>query len=210
MQRVVLVTDPMCSWCWGMTAEFERARQTNRNRVTFDLLLGGINTHGTQPIGDYGRRFLFKLWREVADTTGQTFGFVLPDAYVHNSTLPCVAVQAVRQISSEVPFDYLHELQRRFFATGEDITDRGLLTDAAVQFGIDRDEFRGAIEASITLESVRFQFDNARSFGTQALPSLLLEVDGKLQLLAGGFIDAEMLGTLLDARSVPSDAGAET
>ena len=72
--RIVLVTDPMCSWCWGMADEFNEAMSTLQEGVEFDLLLGGINTHGTQPIGAYGRRYLMRLWREVADTTGQLSG----------------------------------------------------------------------------------------------------------------------------------------
>jgi putative protein-disulfide isomerase len=195
--KVVMVTDPMCSWCWGMATDFENARRKLKETVPFDLMLGGINVHGTQPIGDYGRRFLMRLWREVADTTGQEFGFELPDEYVHNSVLPCLAVEAARDAGIDAAFELLHKLQYRFFVQGRDITDADLLVEEAQTVGIAPDVLRERSADPAYLARVRFQFDNAKQFGTQALPSLLVEKDGALQLLAGGYVDAPMLEELL-------------
>ena len=92
--KVYIVTDPMCSWCWGMAGAVEEAAHRLADQVTFELLLGGINTHATQPIGEFGRRHLMKLWQEVRETTGQRFGFELPEGLIYNSHLPCVAIEA--------------------------------------------------------------------------------------------------------------------
>ena len=197
MKRLVFVTDPMCSWWWGMANEFRKARAELDHLVEFDLMLGGINTHGSQPIGDYGRRFLMRLWREVADTTGQQFGFELPQEYVHNSVTACLAVEAVRQVNGVAPFDYLHTLQEQFFLRGRNITDIALLADLAEPFGVAENLLREMVQDPVILERVRFQFENAGAFGTNALPSLLIERDGALTLFAGGYMDASMLGELL-------------
>lgn len=197
LRRLVFVTDPMCSWCWGMATEFEAARAALAQRVEFDLMLGGINTHGTQPIGDYGRRFLMRLWRDVADTTGQEFGFKLPQEYVHNSVNACLAVEAARDISGSAPFVYLHAVQEQFFRYGQDITNLDLLAEVAEGCDIDPLALRNKIREPAMLERLRFQFDNAGAFGTNALPSLLIEREGVLTLFAGGYLDAAMLGDLL-------------
>lgn len=197
-RRVVFVTDPMCSWCWGMADEFAQAREDLSGQVEFDLLLGGINTDGTQPIGDYGRRFLRRLWQEVAATTGQQFGYKLPEEYIHNSSRSCLAIEVVREVLETPPFAYLDELQRLFFVQGADITSHALLRETAEAFGVAPDRFDTLMESPRLLGSVRFQFSHARSFGTQALPSLLIENEqGALQLLAGGYVDAQMLESLL-------------
>ncbi|MEM9623371.1 MAG: hypothetical protein AAF993_17100 [Pseudomonadota bacterium] len=182
-----------------MAAEFERARAQLADEIEFDLLLGGINTHGTQPIGDYGRRYLLRLWREVEETTGQKFAYRFPDEYVHNSTLPCVAIEAVRMLSGEVPFDYLHKLQTQFFLYARDLNDRGLLLDMAAQSGVPATDLEPLLDDSALLERVRFQFNHAGSFGTQALPSLLWQAHptAELQLFAGGYVDAQMLVELV-------------
>jgi len=180
-----------------MADEFNRARTQLARRVEFDLMLGGINTHGTQPIGDYGRRFLMRLWREVADTTGQEFGFTLPDVYVHNSALACMAIEVLREHLGEAPFDYLHALQAEFFRHGRNINDIELLGRIAEPYGVSRAELQSRVYQPGLQARVKFQFDHASAFGTNALPSLLIERGGKLQLFAGGYVDAAMLAELL-------------
>ncbi len=198
--HLVLVTDPMCSWCWGMADELHDAMAALGDEASFDLMLGGINTHSTQPIGAYGRRYLMRLWREVAETTGQRFGFALPDQYVHNSVRACLAVEAVRVLTDAPPFEFLRRVQEQFFVYGRDVTRESLLLWVAADMGLDTADVQLEMNKPALLERVRFQFDNASTFGTNAMPSLLLEADGRLQLFAGGYVDAAMLTTLLEAR----------
>ena len=98
-----------------MAGAVEEAAHQLRHEVTFDLLLGGINTHASQPIGEFGRKHLLKLWHEVHATTGQPFGFKLPDDFVYNSTVPCVAIEALRRRSGLAPFGFLHRLPQSLF-----------------------------------------------------------------------------------------------
>ena len=198
--KILIVTDPMCSWCWGMTPEVDRARAVLPE--AFDLLLGGINVHGTQPIGEFGRSHLMGIWREVQATTGQAFGFKLPTPLIYNSTLPCVAVQAVRQVIGVPPFDYLHLLQERFFVDGVDINDLDALTGAAIDCGVSRAAFVQAAGSERVRAEVQFQINTSRVFGTNALPSVLSEQKGDRRLLAGGYLNAEAL--LEFARHTPA------
>lgn len=198
LHHLVFVTDPMCSWCWGMAREFTKAREMLKGRVSFELMLGGINPHGTQPIGDYGRRFLMRLWQEVQATTGQEFGYQLPEEYIHNSTRTCVAIEAFRQISKVPPFEFLESLQQLFFMDAKNVTDETVLFEAAHAFGVDPEEMSRVMQVPAILERVRFQFNNAQTFGTQALPHLLIEgEDGALKLFGGGYMDAAMIESQL-------------
>ncbi|MFT7652809.1 MAG: putative protein-disulfide isomerase [Limisphaerales bacterium] len=196
--HLVFVTDPMCSWCWGMAGEFAKAREILKDRVTFELMLGGINPHGTQPIGDYGRRLMMRLWQQVEATTGQEFGYSLPDEYVHNSTRTCVAIEAFRQISDVPPFEYLELLQQLFFVDAINVTEETVLRKAAENCGVDPEELGRAMQTPAIVERVRFQFNNAQTFGTQVLPNLLIEGEGgALRLFGGGYMDAAMIESQL-------------
>ncbi|MFP6814173.1 MAG: DsbA family protein [Pseudomonadales bacterium] len=198
--KVIVVTDPMCSWCWGMAPDIEQAASRMDGEVEFDFLLGGINTHASQFIGDYGARHLFRIWHEVAATTGQSFGFRLPERLVYNSRLSCVAVHVVRRKFGTPPFGYLHRLQQAFFMEARNINDADVLADAAVDFGCEREAFLDALKDARLLEQVTDEFALSRGFGTNALPSVLWEVDGVRSLLAGGYADAEMLVELIEAK----------
>ena len=199
--KVLVVTDPMCSWCWGMSPEVEKTAQLLDDSFELDFLLGGINTHGTQPIGEFGRSHLFKIWHEVQATTGQQFGFKLPDSLVYNSTLPCLAVQVVREHLGKPPFGYLHRLQQLFFVEGRNINDVELVAEVAEDFGVSGDTVRRETSDERLKQTVSFEFSTSRGYGTNALPSVLWERDGARGLLAGGYLDSATLAELARHKS---------
>lgn len=180
-----------------MAAAVEEAAHALAGEVAFDLLLGGINTHATQPIGEFGRRHLMKLWQEVHTTTGAPFGFRLPGDFVYNSTLPCVAVEALRRRSGTAPFGFLHRLQQCFFVEGRNIADIEVLDWVAREFGWPAGELERELADPALRDAARAQFESARAYGTNALPNALLEIDGVRRLLFGGYADSQMMVTLI-------------
>jgi len=198
--KVLVVTDPLCSWCWGMAPAVEEAVARLGNAVSFDVLLGGINVHSTLPVGDYGHRLLLRIWREVAATTDQQFGYVIPDGMVYNSTRPCLAVAALRRALDRPPFGYLHRLQQRLFVEGQDITAPELLTATAAELGLSADIVAAGLDDPTLAAGLAREFSDSPSYGTNALPSVLVEDHGERRLLAGGYADAPMLESLIRAR----------
>jgi putative protein-disulfide isomerase len=190
---VLFVTDPLCSWCWGMADAIETVRREMTRDFDFDLILGGINIDSTQPVGSYGRRLMRRLWQDVAATTGQAFGEMPTVAYVHNSVPVCLALEHLRVVRSEPPFDALHELQRRFFTAGENTTDPDFLLGFLRHAGAHPDSFDQLVADGALQERLRFQFSMARGFGTEAMPSVLLRRGTDTRLIAGGYLDAQML-----------------
>jgi putative protein-disulfide isomerase len=201
---VVVVTDPLCSWCWGMAPAVEQVADRLGDRVRFELVLGGVNVDSTLPVGDYGRRLLMRIWQEVAATTGQSFGYRIPEGFVYNSVRACLAVAALRRASGRPPFGYLHRLQQLLFEQGMDINDPDVLAGAATELGFDDAAVRGAIDDEAALAALQAEFAGARVYGTQALPNVLTEWDGRRRLLAGGYVDAAMLEALIRARLTES------
>ncbi len=197
---VLVVTDPMCSWCWGMSAAVEEAAHQFSGEVAFDVLMGGINVHGTQPIGEFGRRHLKRIWEEVHEVTGQPFGFRLPEGIVYNSTLPCMAVEAIRRRTGSAPFGFLHRLQQALFVHGEDISEVATLSRIAQEFGWQRGELREELEDGALGAAVRAQFESSREYGTNALPSLLIEDAAGRALLLGGYADSTTIVETTRAR----------
>lgn len=198
--KVVVVTDPMCSWCWGMSPAVEEAAANLAGVVEFDLLLGGINTTTTRPVGEYARRYLMRVWREVQATTGQSFSFRVPDGLVYNSTAPCLALAAVRRASGRAPFGYLHRLQQLLFVEARDINDAQLLATTATEFGVAADVVRQGLADAALAAALRAELNQSRRHGTSQLPHVLIEQRGERSLLAGGYVDGPMLEALIRGR----------
>lgn len=189
-----------------MSAAVEEAAHELQGEVEFDLLLGGINTHATQPIGEFGRRHLLKLWHEVHDTTGQAFGFRLPDPFVYNSTLPCIAIEALRRRNDGVaPFGFLHRLQQCLFEEGRNINSAEVLDWVAQEFGWEPGELGAELDDLDLLGRARAQFESSRRYGTNALPNVVAEDAGARRLLFGGYVDSAMMVELVREafRAVP-------
>ena len=128
--KIIFVTDPMCSWCWGMADSIKEIHEKYKDKIELDLMLGGTNTESIDFMGDYGKKFLLQLWQEIHETTGKEFGFKLPKSYVHNSLLPCLAIELLKVEDLNKAFGLLYELQSLFFLKGLNINDMSLLLEA--------------------------------------------------------------------------------
>jgi putative protein-disulfide isomerase len=185
-----------------MAGAVEEAVHQLRQEVNFDLLLGGINTHASQPIGEFGRKHLLKLWHEVHATTGQPFGFKLPDEFIYNSTLPCIAIEALRRRSGLAPFGFLHRVQQCLFVEGRNISTPAVLDWVAQEFGWAEGELLAELTDPELRQLTREQFESSRNYGTNALPNVLLqqaelEHAAERRLLFGGYADSEMMVSLI-------------
>ncbi len=195
--KVLFVTDPMCSWCWGMASEIEHARRGATGEFEFDCLLGGINVGSSHPISDFARARLADIWRRVNRVTGAAFGAGLPGGdFVYNSLPACIAAEAIRELTQAPPFEFVHRLQRRFFVDGNDVANEACLAGEAAALGVDSAQFAQACRDTAIVARVHEGFAIAKSYGTAALPSVLLEVRGVRRLVAGGYVDAP---TLIDS-----------
>src|SRR5262245_60663644 len=198
-KRVLLVSDPLCSWCWAFTPEYEGAMRALDGRVEFDLLLGGINLGASQPLGDAAQVRFDRLWKQVTETTGQTFSHRLPPGFIYNSTRACIALHAYRSVTGAPPFEFLHVLQERFFGRGEDVTAPDLLADVACDLGVARDAFAAACADPLVETRTQQEFAESKRYGTNALPSVLIEDAKGRRLFAGGWMTTEQLTTDVEA-----------
>lgn len=52
--QVIFVTDPLCSWCWGMLPEMEKVKATLEPDIHFDLMMAGLQI-GKRQLVNYPR-----------------------------------------------------------------------------------------------------------------------------------------------------------
>ncbi|MFW6092543.1 MAG: DsbA family protein [Pseudomonadota bacterium] len=203
--KVLVVTDPLCSWCWGMSPAVEAVGARLAGEVELDIVLGGVNTSSTLPVGQYGRQLLRHIWREVEATTGQRFCYAVPEGFVYNSTVPCLAVAAARRALGRPPFGYLHRLQQLFFEQGRNTNDRDLLCRAADELGIPAGAVAEGLDDPEVAAALRADVADARAHGTSGLPNVVVERDGARSLLLGGYADAETLESMIRTRLAAAD-----
>lgn len=199
--RVIFVTDPICSWCWGTLPEVQQARLELSDHIEFDLMMGGLRVDNTIEINDYEYRRLQRLWHEVNATTGQNFCGVIPDGFRYNSEIPCRAVEVVRQASGEPPWDFFHNLQHAFYTDARNLSDVDVLSDIA---GFD---LAKQLDDPNIVNATRSQFGAAKAAAANALPSVLLDVGEGPRLLSGGYITVDFLVAEITHRTSARSTG---
>jgi protein-disulfide isomerase-like protein with CxxC motif len=180
-------------------AEAVATARAARPTVAFELVLGGINVHSTQPVGRYGRQRLTRLWAEVAEVTGARFaGAPSPEPFVYNSLFLCRVLEAARALDRAPPFGLLQALQTRFFAQGLNVTAEAELVACIEAAGHDSARVLALARSDEVAVRVARGFQLARAHGTHALPSVVLAAGNDRRLLAGGYVDAPTLIETID------------
>ena len=116
--KLLLVADPMCSWCYGfgkeMTSLLERLPE-----IELELVMGGLTAHATDILDEGGKRFRLSHWEKVEEQTGLPFnrdGLMNRTNFVYNSEAICRAVVATRIIApGSNLLEVFRALQRAFY-----------------------------------------------------------------------------------------------
>lgn len=193
--RITFVTDPLCSWCWGMLPEMFKVRERLTPEMDFDLLMAGLQVGAKRPLATRETRYLRKIWQEVEATTGQTFSGRLPedDDFIYHSEVPCRAVEAMRVHAGSPPWEFFHRLQEAFYVEARNLNDMAELLDLAEPWGVDRRWLADALGAETIIHATRQSFERASKLAAHALPTVLFELGDGPQLVCGGYATADYL-----------------
>lgn len=198
---VVFVTDPLCSWCWGMLPHMNAAREALAERAEFDLLLAGLQIGGTAGLSEFEGARLQRLWQKVADATGQVFSGQLPSdpAFLYHSELACRAVEAMREITASTPWGFFEAIQRAFYLDARNPCSFSVLAELADGVCTPA-ELESAIRSPQVRQATHAGFERAKALGAHALPTVLLDTGEGPRLVCGGFATASYLIPDLSSR----------
>lgn len=201
---VTLMTDPICSWCWGTLPEILKVKAVLGDRLDFQLRCAGLQVGSAKPLSDEHKAQLLHLWRQVAETTGQQFAFELPtDAtFIYHSELACRSLTIARQQLGTEPWDIFHAMQEAFYVHARNLGDLNNLFELLAPTDISLEEFEQAINDEEIVTLTRQEFAWCKDRAIQALPTVFLDTGNGPDLICGGYATAEYLIEDLNARLV--------
>ncbi|MCA9420619.1 MAG: DsbA family protein [Nitrospira sp.] len=174
-KSLIYVVDPMCSWCWGFSPVIEEIVRQFQDRVTIEVLLGGLRPGNTERFDERRRAYILSHWHAVHERTGQPFNFDFqPEpSFIYDTEPPSRALIVVRQLAPDKEFPFLKSVQEAFYVRNEDVTREKVLADLAGSQNIDRGRFLAGFKNSAIKQSVWGEFDRARQLGVSGFPTLL-------------------------------------
>lgn len=194
------IGDPMCSWCWAISPALEAVAAFCAARdIGFSITVGGLRAGGGDAWNAAFRDFLRKEWQHVAAVSGQPFGFSLLDAphFDYDTEPACRAVVTAQRLqargdgpgSAVLPF--FAAVQRKFYVDGQDPKIVDFYADICRSLNMDFDAFRRLFASPEAQAATQQAFVRCRQWGVRSFPTLALEREGRLQILANGFVTPE-------------------
>ncbi len=174
-KELILVADPMCSWCWGFAPAISAIRQRYSDRLNIVLVVGGLRAGNDKLMDDESKNYIRHHWEEVKKATGQPFDFDFfkRNDFTYDTEPPCRACVSVRALKTESTLNYLELLHKSFYANNQDITDTSVLASLAVSLGVDADQFTEVFESDEARAATHDDFQVARNLGVSGFPTIV-------------------------------------
>lgn len=196
MSSLIYIADPMCSWCYGFGPELAALLEGLPGGIPIEIVVGGLRAYNTKVMDEELKSTLLEHWHKVQDQTGLPFNFdaLSRDNFIYNTEPACRAVVAARMLAPKVSLYVFHEIQRAFYADGLDITQASVLASVATKalaeggYQVDEDTFLKTWNSDVAIKATNDDFVQVHKWGITGFPALVLERDGKLDMVTSGYV----------------------
>lgn len=189
IKEILIVADPMCSWCWGFSPVLNEFINDYKKKYTFKLFLGGLRVGEENVLDEEFKTKLSDSWNRVKKVTNQDFNFdILKQlGFIYNTEPSCRAVASVRQVNPEKAFTYIEELHKAFYLENKNITDSQFLLNEAVKLGIDENAYSELYNSESFKQELYSEFEYVAHLGVQVFPAVLVHTDTGFTILSQGY-----------------------
>ncbi len=195
--------DPMCSWCWGYQATWQRLLEKLPLHINLAYVLGGLAEDDDRPMPIDMQEAIQGHWRRIAEELGAEFNFEFwQKCQPRRSTYPaCRAVVAASNHTTDelsghgLALAMILAIQKAYYLRAMNPSNIDTLCELAEELGIDREAFYQDMMSDKTEQSLQEQIAYSRNVGVSSFPSLLLDYKEKQYRLT---VDYKEAGTTLE------------
>ncbi len=199
MQPVLIYCyDAWCGWCYGFSTVIKRIDKEYRNRLSIEVLSGGMILPETPRHIDAMAGYISKAYKNVEELTGIRFGedflwhIFNPDKsdwYPH-SEKPAIALCIVKELYPERQVEYAADLQYALNYEGRDLTDNEAYRHLLDKYNLDPVEFYEKLGSETYKEKAAYEFNLCKQLQVTGFPTVLIQTaDLKFYLVGRGFTD---------------------
>ncbi|RJF96192.1 DsbA family protein [Noviherbaspirillum saxi] len=218
MPSLLYIADPMCSWCYGFGPELT-ALLEGLPGLPVNIVVGGLRAYTTETMDDALRTSVRGHWKQIGERTGLPFADTAAldeKSFVYNTEPACRAVVAARMLAPQAALAVFHAIQHAFYAEGKDVTQDAVLASVAsavlTQAGVPTNEasFLVTLKSEAAVMATYQDFEQTKRWGITGFPTLVLERDGKLDMVTAGYVAMptliELLQALVDKEAIPEES----
>ena len=182
--HVAIVSDTICPWCYIGKRRFERAQAGRPTDLAVEWRPFQLNPDMPAEGVDRMRYLVAKFGSEervaeifaAIEQAGEAEGIEFVFERIARTPNTVDSHRLIDYAGARDAQDGVVEsLFRRYFEQGEDIGDRGVLTAAGVDGGLDEDELRRYLDGDDGVEDVRKESEAAGRAGISGVPCFIFE-----------------------------------
>ncbi len=180
---------PMCSWCWGFSPVIHQVQENFSTTLPLQVVLTPFRIDNDKAMDKKLRDYVLDQWHKVHAKTGQEFdfNFSVKDNFIYNTLLACKAIKAFAlQCPNDEPL-FIFEMQKAFYTQNLDITDETKLVEIASYFKVNLNKFTHDIHSEKIAQTLKQDFSMCQQFGVNSYPTLLLQKQTKMMIIANGY-----------------------
>lgn len=195
--------DTLCGWCYGFGPTIMRVADEWSEHLDVVVYSGGMitgdNTRALSEMAD----FIREARKRVEETTGVSFG----DTFLHglltrqdivlDSEPPARALETMRALRPESTIAFSHRLQSALYADGLDMNSEATYRKLAAEAKLDAEQFVHVMNSSEIHDAVADEFEYVSSLGIGGFPTVLLEIEDNVHMLAHGYAPFDHIDTML-------------
>ena len=182
-------TDPMCSWCYGFGPEIAALSRAHAD-TPLSVIQGGLRPDERRPMSAAVAQEILSHWEHVTEATGLPFArdfFANHPDFVYDTAPAARAVVVAGMLNPAAALAFQSNLQKLFYAEGQDPRDVETCVRAAENAGLDSEAFRTMFTLPEAEERTRAHFTFSRELGVASFPTLALRLGERHYLVARGY-----------------------
>jgi putative protein-disulfide isomerase len=186
----------MCSWCWAFRPSLNALLAELPEQIDVIRLLGGLAVDSDEPMPDATKTYVQRNWQAIEQRVPETkFNYDFWEyCQPRRSTYPaCRAVIAARAQGKEFDKKMTLAIQQAYYLQARNPSDVSLLTELAVEIGLDKDKFNAGLLSAETDEILQKEINLSQQLGLNSFPGLLLDTGDKQIRIDAEYLNADIM-----------------
>lgn len=206
MASLIYIADPMCSWCYGFGPQLSTL-VTGLPEISIEIVTGGLRAYNRQVMDTQLKTSLRMNWQLVEKRTSLPFTYTRLDqgGFIYDTEPACRAVVTARSLAPQHTLKVFLAIQDAFYRDDRDITQGNVLAEiasaslTATDHPIDAAAFYEVWASEKAVEETRADFQQTKNWKINGFPTLVLQHNGKLDLVTQGYAPVDVLIATMQA-----------
>lgn len=202
IKRLIYVHDPMCSWCWGFTDTYQSLVEQLPEDIKVLRLLGGLAPDSDEVMNESTKLMVQQAWQRIEQMIpAKQFNYDFwTKCQPRRATYPaCRAIIAAREQGVEYDELMTRRIQQAYYQQARNPSDNDTLVELAADLGLDSKRFADQLISAETQRKLMDEISLARSMGINSFPSLVLDLDGRLESVLVNYTDVDAMLVQIEA-----------